>query len=108
QRDLREAIERGNFPTWTVQVQIMPAAAAPTHRSNRFDPTKVWPPADYPPIEIGKLELNRNPENVFAEVEQTIFSPAPFGPGIGTSPDKMLQGRLFGYGDAHRYRVGIN
>ncbi|MGW4177489.1 catalase, partial [Streptomyces rubiginosohelvolus] len=75
---------------------------------NPFDLTKVWPHADYPPIEIGKLELNRNPENVFAEVEQSIFSPAHFVPGIGPSPDKMLQGRLFAYGDAHRYRVGIN
>ncbi|WP_110946222.1 catalase [Streptomyces avicenniae] len=108
QRDLRESIERGEFPSWTVQVQIMPAAEAATYRFNPFDLTKVWPHADYPPIEIGKLELNRNPENVFAEVEQSIFSPHHFVPGIGPSPDKMLQGRLFGYGDAHRYRVGIN
>ncbi|MEV4437977.1 catalase [Streptomyces sp. NPDC049577] len=108
QRDLREAIERGEFPTWTVQVQIMPAADAATYRFNPFDLTKVWPHADYPPIEIGKLELNRNPENVFAEVEQAAFSPAHFVPGIGPSPDKMLQGRLFAYSDAHRYRVGIN
>jgi catalase len=108
QRDLREAIERGEFPSWTVQVQIMPAADAATYRFNPFDLTKVWPHEDYPPIEIGKLELNRNPENVFAEVEQSIFSPAHFVPGIGPSPDKMLQGRLFAYGDAHRYRVGIN
>ena len=108
QRDLRESIERGEFPSWTVQVQIMPAADAAKYRFNPFDLTKVWPHADYPPIEIGKLELNRNPENVFAEVEQAIFSPAHFVPGIGPSPDKMLQGRLFAYGDAHRYRVGIN
>ncbi|WP_184346644.1 catalase [Streptomyces olivoverticillatus] len=108
QRDLREAIERGDFPTWTVQVQIMPAAEAENYRFNPFDLTKVWPHEDYPPIEIGKLELNRNPENIFAEVEQSIFSPAHFVPGIGPSPDKMLQGRLFAYGDAHRYRVGIN
>jgi catalase len=108
QRDLREAIERGEFPTWTVQVQIMPAAEAANYRFNPFDLTKVWPHEDYPPIEIGKLELNRNPENIFAEVEQSIFSPAHFVPGIGPSPDKMLQGRLFAYGDAHRYRVGIN
>ncbi|WP_129843939.1 catalase [Streptomyces sp. RFCAC02] len=108
QRDLREAIERGEFPSWTVQVQIMPAADAATYRFNPFDLTKVWPHADYPPITIGKLELNRNPENVFAEVEQSIFSPHHFVPGIGPSPDKMLQGRLFAYGDAHRYRVGIN
>ncbi|MFJ7906293.1 catalase [Kitasatospora sp. NPDC096204] len=108
QRDLRESIERGEFPSWTVQVQIMPAADAANYRFNPFDLTKVWPHADYPPIEIGKLELNRNPDNIFAEVEQSIFSPAHFVPGIGPSPDKMLQGRLFAYGDAHRYRVGIN
>ncbi|MEU9129064.1 catalase [Kitasatospora sp. NPDC048540] len=108
QRDLRESIERGEFPSWTVQVQIMPAADAAAYRFNPFDLTKVWPHADYPPIEIGRLELNRNPDNVFAEVEQSIFSPAHFVPGIGPSPDKMLQGRLFAYADAHRYRVGIN
>ncbi|MQY34870.1 Bromoperoxidase-catalase [Streptomyces sp. RB17] len=108
QRDLREAIERGEFPSWTVGVQIMPAADAATYRFNPFDLTKVWPHADHPVIEIGKLELNRNPRNVFAEVEQSVFSPAHFVPGIGPSPDKMLQGRLFAYGDAHRYRVGIN
>ncbi len=108
QRDLREAIERGEFPSWTVGVQIMPAAEAPTYRLDPFDLTKVWPHADYPVMEIGRLELNRNPRNVFAEVEQSIFSPAHFVPGIGPSPDKMLQGRLFAYGDAHRYRVGVN
>ncbi|WP_314171983.1 catalase [Streptomyces winkii] len=108
QRDLRESIERGDYPSWTVQVQIMPAADAPNYRFNPFDLTKVWPHDDYPPIEIGRLELNRNPENIFAEVEQSIFSPHHFVPGIGPSPDKMLQGRLFAYGDAHRYRVGIN
>ncbi|MEV0370230.1 catalase [Streptomyces sp. NPDC050636] len=108
QRDLRTSIENGDFPTWTVQVQIMPADEAAAYRFNPFDLTKVWPHEDYPPIEIGKLELNRNPENIFAEVEQSIFSPHHFVPGIGPSPDKMLQGRLFAYGDAHRYRVGIN
>ncbi len=108
QRDLRTSIEKGDFPTWTVQVQIMPVSEAATYRFNPFDLTKVWPHADYPPIEIGKLELNRNPQNIFAEVEQSIFSPHHFVPGIGPSPDKMLQGRLFAYGDAHRYRVGIN
>ncbi|EDY44199.1 catalase [Streptomyces sp. SPB074] len=108
QRDLREAIERGEYPSWTVQAQIMPAADAGHYRFNPFDLTKVWPHEDYPPIEIGRLELNRNPQNVFAEVEQSVFSPAHFVPGIGPSPDKMLQGRLFAYGDAHRYRVGIN
>ncbi|MFI7244167.1 catalase [Streptomyces qinglanensis] len=108
QRDLRESIENGDFPTWTVQVQIMPAAEAAAYRFNPFDLTKVWPHEDYPPIEIGKLELNRNPRNIFAETEQSVFSPHHFVPGIGPSPDKMLQGRLFAYGDAHRYRVGIN
>jgi catalase len=108
QRDLRTSIERGDFPSWTVQIQVMPVAEAANYRFNPFDLTKVWPHADYPPIEIGKLELNRNPENIFAEVEQSIFSPHHFVPGIGPSPDKMLQGRLFAYGDAHRYRVGIN
>jgi len=86
----------------------MPGRDAAGYRFNPFDLTKVWPHADYPPIEIGRLELNRNPENIFAEVEQAIFSPVHFVPGIGPSPDKMLQGRLFAYGDAHRYRVGIN
>lgn len=108
QRDLRESIEQGDFPTWTVSVQVMPAAEAANYRFNPFDLTKVWPHADYPTIEIGKLELNRNPRNIFAETEQSIFSPHHFVPGIGPSPDKMLQGRLFAYGDAHRYRVGIN
>ncbi|WP_234348102.1 catalase [Streptomyces specialis] len=108
QRDLRVSIENGDFPSWTVQIQVMPAADAATYRFNPFDLTKVWPHADYPPITIGKLELNRNPRNIFAEVEQSIFSPHHFVPGIGPSPDKMLQGRLFAYGDAHRYRVGIN
>ncbi|WP_165986119.1 catalase [Streptomyces sp. YIM 98790] len=108
QRDLRESIERGEFPSWTVQVQIMPAAEAAGYRFNPFDLTKVWPNEDYPRITIGKLELNRNPRNIFAEVEQSVFSPHHLVPGIGPSPDKMLQGRLFAYGDAHRYRVGIN
>ncbi|MER5780801.1 catalase [Streptomyces mobaraensis] len=108
QRDLREAIERGDFPSWTVSVQIMPADEAATYRFNPFDLTKVWPHADYPLHEIGKLELNRNPDNIFAEVEQSAFSPSHFVPGIGPSPDKMLQGRLFAYADAHRYRVGVN
>ncbi|HCA86327.1 MAG TPA: catalase, partial [Streptomyces sp.] len=108
QRDLRESIERGDFPSWSVGIQVMPAAEAANYRFNPFDVTKVWPHADYPVIELGKFELNRNPQNVFAEVEQSTFSPAHFVPGIGPSPDKMLQGRLFGYGDAHRYRVGIN
>jgi catalase len=107
-RDLREAIDRGDFPTWTMKVQIMPAADAAGYRFNPFDLTKVWPYADYPLIEVGRLVLDRNPENYFAEVEQAAFNPAHFVPGIGPSPDKMLQGRLFAYGDTHRYRLGIN
>jgi len=83
-------------------------ADAAKYRFNPFDLTKVWPYKDYPLIEVGKLVLNRNPENYFAEVEQSAFNPANFVPGIGPSPDKMLQGRLFAYGDAHRYRLGIN
>jgi catalase len=89
-------------------VQVMPEADAAGYRFNPFDLTKVWPQADYPLIEIGTLTLNRNPDNYFAEVEQAAFSPGHFVPGIGPSPDKMLQGRLFAYGDAHRYRLGIN
>jgi len=108
QIDLLEAIDRGEHPTWTLKVQIMPAAEAKTYRFNPFDLTKVWPYADYPLQEIGKLTLNRNPENYFADVEQAAFDPAHFVPGIGPSPDKMLQGRLFAYGDAHRYRLGAN
>jgi catalase len=108
QLDLVDAIEAGNFPSWTLKMQIMPMAEAATYRINPFDLTKVWPHADYPTIEIGKLTLNRNPDNYFADVEQAGFDPGNFVPGIGPSPDKMLQGRLFAYGDAHRYRLGIN
>ena len=108
QRDLFEAIEKGDFPRWTVQVQIMPEAEAETYHINPFDLTKVWPHGDYPPIEIGVLELNRNPENYFAEVEQAAFSPSNVLPGISWSPDKMLQSRVFSYADAHRYRVGTH
>ena len=108
QQDLRTAIERGEFPSWTVKVQVMPEAEAPSYRFNPFDLTKVWPYRDYPLIEIGKLVLDRNPDDYFAEVEQSAFDPGHFVPGIGPSPDKMLQGRLFAYGDAHRYRLGIN
>ncbi len=107
-RDLFAAIEDGNFPAWTVSVQIMPELEADTYRINPFDLTKVWPHADYPLVEIGELVLNRNPENYFAEVEQSAFSPASVVPGISFSPDKMLQGRLFAYADAHRYRLGAN
>jgi len=108
QMDLHEAIHRHSFPTWTLKVQIMTAAEAKTYRLNPFDLTKVWPHADYPLREVGKLTLDRNPANYFADVEQAAFDPANFVPGIGPSPDKMLQGRLFAYGDAHRYRLGIN
>ncbi|WP_432092938.1 catalase [Streptomyces sp. bgisy100] len=108
QRDLLQAIERGMHPSWTLYVQVMPAAEAADYRFNPFDLTKVWPHADVPLRKVGRLVLNRNPENVFAEVEQAAFSPNNFVPGIGPSPDKMLQGRLFAYADAHRYRLGVN
>ncbi len=108
QRDLYEAIERGDFPKWTLSVQIMPERDVDKHWYNPFDLTKVWPHADYPLIEVGVLELNRNPENYFAEVEQAAFAPSNVVPGIGHSPDKMLQARIFAYPDAHRYRVGVN
>jgi len=108
QRDLYGAIENKDYPRWTLCVQVMPekdAAKVPYHP---FDLTKIWPHKDYPLIEVGVLELNRNPENYFAEVEQAAFNPANVVPGIGFSPDKMLQGRLFSYGDAQRYRLGVN
>lgn len=108
QRDLYGSIEEGRFPRWTLYVQIMPEADAATCPINPFDLTKVWPHGDYPLIEVGVLELNRNPANYFAEVEQAAFSPANMVPGIGFSPDKMLQARLFSYGDAQRYRLGVN
>ena len=108
QRDLFEAIERGNFPKWKFSVQIMPETEAETYHINPFDLTKVWPHADYPLIEVGILELNRNAENYFAEIEQAAFEPSNIVPGIGFSPDKMLQARLMSYADAHRYRVGVN
>ncbi|MBB6120841.1 catalase [Nocardiopsis algeriensis] len=108
QRDLFEAIERGDFPKWKLYVQVMPEAEAEDYRFHPFDLTKVWSKKDYPLIEVGVLELNRNPENYFADVEQAAFSPANLVPGISMSPDRMLQGRLFSYGDAARYRVGVN
>lgn len=108
QRDLYEAIERGDFPRWRVCVQIMPEAEALDTPYNPFDLTKVWPHADYPLIEVGVVELNRNPEHYFAEIEQSSFSPSNIVPGIGYSPDKVLQARLFAYADAHRYRVGTH
>ncbi len=108
QRDLYEAIEGGDFPRWTMYVQVMPEADAATVPYHPFDLTKVWPKADYPLIEVGEFELNKNPENYFADVEQAAFNPAHIVPGIGFSPDRMLQGRLFSYGDAQRYRLGVN
>ena len=108
QRDLYDAIERGDFPKWTMYVQIMPELEAEKVPYHPFDLTKVWPKADYPLIELGEFELNRNPANSFAEVEQAAFNPANVVPGISFSPDKMLQGRLFSYGDAQRYRLGVN
>src|SRR5258706_6603434 len=108
QRDLFEAIERKDFPKWTLYVQIMAEADADKAPYNPFDLTKVWPHKDYPLIEVGVLELNRNPENYHAEVEQAAFSPANVVPGISHSPDKMLQFRMFSYADAHRHRVGVN
>ncbi|MCC7306264.1 MAG: catalase [Acidobacteria bacterium] len=108
QRDLFEAIESSEFPKWMLKVQIMPEAEASKVPYNPFDLTKVWPHGDYPLIEVGVMELNRNPENFFAEVEQSAFNPANVVPGISFSPDKMLQARLFSYGDAQRYRLGVN
>lgn len=108
QRDLYSSIETGDFPQWRMCVQVMPEKDALTYRINPFDLTKVWPHQDYPLIEVGTLELNRNPQNYFAEVEQVAMNPANIVPGIGFSPDKMLQGRLFSYGDTQRYRLGIN
>lgn len=108
QRDLFEAIERGEHPRWRMCVQVMPEADAERTPYNPFDLTKVWPHRDYPLIEVGILELNRNPQHYFAEVEQSSFSPSNIVPGIGFSPDKMLQARIFAYADAHRYRVGTH
>ncbi|MEX0761605.1 MAG: catalase [Dehalococcoidia bacterium] len=107
-RDLFDSIERGDYPKWRVCVQIMPEADAHTYGINPFDLTKVWPHGDYPLVEFGELTLDRNPRNYFAEVEQAAFSPANVVPGIGFSPDKMLQARLFSYHDTHLHRVGTN
>ncbi|MDB5775600.1 MAG: catalase [Herbaspirillum sp.] len=107
-RDLYESIERKEFPRWTLYVQIMPEVEAATYHVNPFDLTKVWSKKDYPLIEVGVVELNRNVDNFFAEVEQAAFSPATIVPGISFSPDKMLQGRLFSYSDAQRYRLSVN
>jgi catalase len=107
-RDLQQSIARGDHPSWTVQIQVMPFEDAADYRFNPFDVTKIWPHGDYPPLTIGRFTLNRNPENYFAEVEQAAFEPANLVPGIAASPDRMLQGRLFSYPDTHRYRIGPN
>ena len=107
-RDLYEAIERGDYPAWNVYVQIMTSEEAEDYRFNPFDITKVWPHGAYPLKPLGRMVLNRNPTNYFTDVEQAAFSPANLVPGIAPSPDKMLQGRLFAYHDAHRYRLGAN
>jgi catalase len=108
QRDLFESLESGRFPRWTVSMQVMTEAQARAHRHDPFDLTKVWRKSEYPLLPVGVLELNRNPDNVFAEVEQAAFSPANVVPGVSFSPDRMLQARLFSYGDAQRYRLGVN
>lgn len=107
-RALFEAIKNKDYPKWTFYVQVMPEKEAETYRWNPFDLTKVWPHKDYPLIEVGEMEMNRNPENYFAEIEQAAFSPANVVPGISFSPCKMLQARIFAYADAHRYRLGVN
>ncbi len=108
QRDLFDSIEKGDFPRWTMKIQVMTQEQAKAMPFNPFDLTKVWFKSEFPLIEVGVLELNRNPENYFQDVEQAAFNPAAIVPGIGFSPDKMLHGRLFSYGDAQRYRLGVN
>lgn len=108
QRDLFEAIECGDYPRWNLKIQVMTEAEAERYSINPFDLTKVWPHKDYPLMDVGVLELNKNPENYFAEVEQAAFEPSNIVPGIGFSPDKMLQARIMSYADAHRYRIGVN
>ncbi|MEG1757123.1 MAG: catalase [Oscillospiraceae bacterium] len=108
QRDLYEAIEHKDFPRWTMYFQIMTEEQAAHYKENPFDITKTWSQKEFPLIEVGVMELNRNPDNYFAEVEQAAFNPSHLVPGIGLSPDKLLQGRLFSYGDAQRYRLGVN
>ena len=107
-RDLFDQIEKGNHPSWRVCVQVMPAADAAKYKWNIFDVTKIWPQSDYPLIQFGRMTLNRNPQNYFAEVEQSAFAPTHTVPGIEPSEDKMLQGRLFSYPDTHRHRLGAN
>lgn len=108
QKDLYEAIERGEFPKWDLKIQVMTEEQAKNHKDNPFDITKVWSQKEYPLIPVGTLELNKNPDNYHAQVEQAAFTPASLVPGISVSPDKLLQGRLFSYGDAHRYRLTVN
>ncbi|MGF6553050.1 catalase [Paraburkholderia youngii] len=108
QRDLVNSIDAGNFPKWRFAIQVMPEADAANYRFNPFDITKVWSQKDYPLIDVGTIELNRNAANYFADVEQAAFTPANVVPGIGFSPDRLLQGRLFSYGDTQRYRLGVN
>lgn len=108
QQDLVESIDKGDFPSWTAKVQIMNEQQARDYDINPFDVTKIWPHKDFPLIEVGQLELNRNVDNFFAENEQAAFAPSNLVPGISTSPDRMLQGRLLAYQDAHRYRIGAN
>ena len=107
-RDLWKEISEGDAPEWRLEMQVMPIVDAATYRFNPFDLTKVWPHADYPPIQVGRMVLDRNPANYFAEVEQAGFSPANLVPGIGLSPDKMLMGRIFSYHDTHLHRIGPN
>jgi catalase len=108
QRDLFEAIERKDFPRWSMEIQVMPEADAVKYKENPFDVTRVWSHKDYPRMMVGELVLNRNPQDYFADVEQAAFAPSSVVPGLGFSPDRMLQGRLFSYADAHRYRLGVN
>ena len=108
QRDLTHAIEKGEFPSWNVKIQIMPESEIDKPTFDPFDLTKVWPHGDYPLIDVGVLTLDRMPDNYFAETEQSAFNPSNVVPGMGYSPDKMLQGRLLSYPDAHRYRIGTN
>ena len=108
QVDLYNAIEQGKYPKWKMYIQVMTEEEAKNLPYNPFDLTKSWYKKDYPLIEVGEYELNRNPENYFAEVEQSAFSPANQVPGIGISPDRMLMTRVFAYGDAARYRLGVN
>ncbi|MCI7363665.1 MAG: catalase, partial [Campylobacter lanienae] len=108
QRDLYEAIDKGDFPKWDFKIQIMSEEQANNAKFNPFDLTKIWPHADYPLIPVGVMTLNKNPENYFNEVEQAAFSPSNIIPGIGYSPDRMLQARIFSYPDAQRYRIGVH